>query len=97
MFDEALIDLNQAIKLNSDDSDLFFNRAVVFFKTSLICWGWGRLQKALELNPESSKIYSHLGNINFHLNKFDTALSFYDKAISLNPEDPAALLRKGLF
>jgi tetratricopeptide (TPR) repeat protein len=97
MFDEALIDLNQAINLNSDDSDLFFNRSIALLKLLLYAEAEADCKKALELNPESSEIYSHLGNINFKLNKFDTALSFYDKAISLDPESHEALFSKGMF
>jgi len=48
------------------------------------------LEKALRLDPESTKIMSNLGVVALRLGKADEAKSFFEAVLEYDPEDPVA-------
>jgi len=98
MFDEALIDLNHAIKLDPDEHIYFYNRTIALMKLGLYLEAEVDCKKVLDFKLadklEESKIFFQLGNINAALKKYDIALLFYNKAINLDSKNTFAYRNK---
>ena len=89
-FDNALIHLNKAISIKSDDGSYYHNRGIVFFNQE-------KWEKALE-DYETAKgkylkkkeeldeyFYNDIGYIYFNLGLYQQAIVNFDNAIEINP------------
>lgn len=54
------------------------------------------LQKAIELNPQSSGVYYNMGLVYSDKGNIDKAIQLYEKAIEQNPQDYRAYINLGL-
>jgi tetratricopeptide (TPR) repeat protein len=60
-------------------------------KTQLVTQGFGYLQKAQVLHPQSFYAWFLMGNGYLELSNFDLAISYYAKSLNVNPENKEAL------
>lgn len=93
--DNALSDINKAIKLDPNFSKSWHYKGNIFlslkrFEESLICF-----DRALELNPEYTYAFNGKGNSLCEMKRYEEALVCYDRAISLDPNDADPYNNKG--
>jgi len=91
-FDNALIHLNKAISIKSDEGSYYNNRGIVYFNQEK--WEKGikdyetakgkYLKKKEELDEY---FYNDIGYIYFNLGSYQQAIDNFDKAIEINPEE----------
>jgi type IV pilus biogenesis/stability protein PilW len=53
-------------------------------------------QKAIKLNPRSTKTLNYLGYLSMRFKKYDEAISYYKKAISIDPDYSEAMNNLGV-
>jgi Tfp pilus assembly protein PilF len=94
----ALVDYNQAISLNSQDANSYFNRAIL--KKNKLNDPEGALadyNQAISLNPKDAGAYYNRGNLKAtQLNDPKGALADYNQAIYLNPKSVEAYYNRGV-
>ena len=95
-YKEALIYINEAIKLKSDYSDAYLNRGNVYTKLKMYSEASQDLNKVIDLNPNEASAYNSRGSIKGKENKFPDAIKDFDKAIELKPDYANAYFNRGL-
>ena len=95
-FDEAILNYDSLIKLDSNFSEAFNNRGNALQEM-------GRFENALEsysqaiaINPSYADALNNQGNLFVELNQFDDALVSYSKAISLNIRDSEIFFNRAI-
>ena len=95
-YDGAITDINKIIGIQSNNPQLYAERA--FCKLALQNYN-GALSdcnKALSLQAISEDLYICKGVAETALNKFDNALKDYDKALMINPKNEELYVRQGI-
>jgi protein O-mannosyl-transferase len=84
-FDKALLDFNEAIRINPNKPDAFNNRCVIHFQKKE--WAQALLYsgKVLEIDSDHMDGNMNRGSIYFSTNRFDSAIWYYGKVIKLSP------------
>ena len=98
-YSSSISDLSKAIELEIDNSDFYFTRAQVYFKTKEYKSALNDFQKALELNPEiinSKYIYAEIAKCHAGIGDFEKALDYYNMEIDLG-ENANAYSERGMF
>jgi Flp pilus assembly protein TadD len=85
---EALKLLENNLKINQQDANLYLLQGVVYRKLGDFSQAVSIFQKAIFLAPNQADIYSQLGVTFFHQKQLNLALENMDKAVSLEPENP---------
>ena len=86
---EALVNVNQAIELNGENSQFYFLRARINYHLgSHLKQALADINRAIELNDKSPKLYYLRSNINRDLNKPEEALKDINQAIEANNKEP---------
>lgn len=85
---EALKLLENNIKINQQDANLYVLQGVVYRKLGDYAQAVSIFQKAIFLAPNQADTYSELGVTFFHQKQLDLALENMDKAVSLEPLNP---------
>ena len=95
----SISDLSKAIELEIDNSDFYFTRAQVYYKTKEYKSALNDYEKALELNPEITKskyIYAEIAKCYAGIGDFEKALDYYNMGIDLG-ENASAYSERALF
>ncbi len=94
---KSVIDLEDAIKVSSDDQSLSFAHseyAAILLLDNKLDEAVRHLDEAIKNDP-SSGLYRRKGDIHIRLNQLDLARESFEQAISLDPENPYAYLGRG--
>ena len=81
-----LYHLKRAVKLNPDQSRIYFSLGSIYLKTKDYRQAIDYNQMAIEHNPDYLKAYINLGNAQFQLNELDQAKATYETALLKHPE-----------
>jgi len=91
----ALSDYSEAIRLNPQYPDAFYNRAATLDASGNLRAALSDYDQALKLNPAQADVYNNRGWILFRLGDRTNAMLDYNKAISLNPNFAEAYNNRG--
>ena len=83
---EALEDLNCAIKLKPGSEDAYISRGNLLQKLGNPEDAIKDFNKALEINPKSLKALNNRGSANLELSRIDHALADFQSALEIAPE-----------
>ena len=96
LYENALISLKKAEKINPDISEIYFARSAIFIKQSKLKDAVIALKAGLSIEPDNHKALFQLGNVFLMENEYKSAIRFFDKAIEIKPEFWPAINNKGL-
>jgi|WetSurMetagenome_2_1015567.scaffolds.fasta_scaffold00689_17 protein O-mannosyl-transferase len=96
LIDEAIKELQIAIRLKPDDSDAFNNLGLAYYKASRFDDAIREFSVALKLNQSNPKVTTNLGIAYMRQKRFDFAKYYLEQAIKTNPEYLIAHLNLGL-
>ena len=86
-YDEAIRLFNQAILMNPDHVEAYYNRGMAKFKLRKFLDAIQDFDKALNLSPQNAHIISQRGVAKHLLGRSDAAMKDMDKAQALEPEN----------
>ncbi len=95
-FDEALPDIEMAIKLNPRNSHAYVNRAIVLRQKGDDVRSLADLEKAVQLDPEFAEAHSELCALLVKMKELPRALASCDEALRLVPQLPNALINRAV-
>jgi len=87
---------SKALKLESENAELWIDRAVVRFQRGNYAGAVQDLNRAQSKAPDKAAVYIYRASALRHLDRFDAALEDAETAVELAPRDPEALLEKGI-
>ena len=94
-FDQAILDLNKALKVKPDFPEAYLNRGLAHINKGNTEQAFLDYNKAIELNPKYEEAYYVRGLAHAGRGEFDEAISDYGKAIETNPQYVQAYLNRG--
>jgi lipoprotein NlpI len=94
--DRAFLDYNEAIRLNPNDSGVYYDRAVTYKRKGDIDHAIQDYDQAIRLNPKYAAAIYNRGIAYENKGAYDRAIQDYDQAIALNSSDASAFFRRGL-
>ena len=83
---EALVAMQNVVRLNPKDPEAHNNLGVILFRLEKLIEAEKSYKKAIELKPDYTSAHYRLGLILQQLGKLDEAEKSYKKAIELNPD-----------
>ena len=86
--DEAMIHYEQAIRLQPNYAEAYYNRSSVLFAKGRTAEAAADLEKVLEIQPNDAEAHTALGNALLQKGSLQEAIAHYEKASALAPEDP---------
>lgn len=95
-FDKAVVDLDEAIRLNPESIYAYSKRGQAKSDLGDHKGAISDYDKAIQLNPEDFITYYNRGNAKSNLGDHKGAIEDYDQAIQLNPKYVAAYNNRGL-
>src|SRR5207245_6474638 len=85
--DEAMLHYDQAIRLEPNYADSYYNRGNVLFAKGRIDEAITDWEKTLQLQPNDADAHTSLGNAFLRQGSFKDAIAQYEMAVALAPED----------
>jgi Flp pilus assembly protein TadD len=95
-YEEALINFNTAIKINSDFEEAFLSRGNLFYDLKKYREAIDDYDRAIFINPEYAEAHSNRGNALNEISKYDDALVSLNKSIELNSDNEIAYYNRGV-
>ena len=92
----ALNSLNQAQKINSNISEIYFAKSNIYLKISQQTNAKSALEKGLKIEPNNHKAIFQLGNILLMEKNYLGAIKLFDKSIIIKPDFWQAINNQGL-
>lgn len=89
-FIKALELLNSALNINSSNTDVISERAVVFFHMGDKKKSLSELDRCLEMDPDNPYRYSSRAYIKSTMGLLDEAIDDYEICVTMDPNDPIA-------
>jgi tetratricopeptide (TPR) repeat protein len=86
--DQAMIHYEQAIKLQPNYADAYYNRGNVLLTKGHIAEAIADLETALQIQPDDADAHTCLGNALLRQGAVSQAIAQYEKAVILAPQDP---------
>ncbi|MCI4667763.1 MAG: tetratricopeptide repeat protein [Bacteroidia bacterium] len=86
--DNAIKDIEEAIKLYEKGPDLHYWRGFLSFIKNDTAAARESYQKAIGLGSQNPEVYYQLGQVYFFQNKYKAAENYYLEAIKYDPKDP---------
>jgi tetratricopeptide (TPR) repeat protein len=86
--DEAIVHFEQAIELQPDYAEAYYNRGNVLFAKGRIDEAIVDFEKALQIQPNDADAHTGLGNALLRKGSPREAIAHYKEAIALAPQDP---------
>lgn len=87
--DEALRDLNRAHRIDVNDAQVLFNRALIRVLLNDYKNAERDLDRSLEVR-ENAGAYNNRGSVRAHLEKHADAIRDFDRSLKLQPRNPVA-------
>jgi len=94
IYDRAIEDLTQAIRLDPDNTKTYVERGIAYRKTRLFTRAIDDLTKAIRLDPNNAKTYVERGIAYYFINR-NKAIANYTQAIRLDPNLIEAYTSRG--
>jgi lipoprotein NlpI len=94
-YDRAILDYDQAIRLNPSHANAFSNRGVAYARKGDYDRAIQDYDEAIRLNPNHADAFSNRGVAYGRKGDYDRAIQNYDEAIRLNPNHANALYNRG--
>jgi superkiller protein 3 len=86
--DEAMVHYEQAIKLEPNYADAYYNRGNVLLAKGRTEEAIADLEKALQLQPNDCNAHTCLANALLQQGLVEDAIAHYETALELDPNDP---------
>jgi len=98
-YEEALLEVNELLEENPDESEFYVMKARIMFKTGNINQAMQELKKGVKINPHNLGPYHLLSEIQLHNGKLKQALVSIEKVLKALPNKigPMILKAKILF
>ena len=96
LYDDALISLNNAQKINPKMGEIYFAKSTIFLKQSKIKKAKNSLLSGIKILPKNYKAIFQLGNIYLMEKNYEKAIEEFDKAIKIKIDFWQAINNKGL-
>jgi|GEM_PF-1256466 len=93
---EAIEEFTQALRLNPNNANTYFNRGFVRSDLGDKKGALDDYNQALRLNPNDADTYNSRGNVRRDLGDKKGALDDYNQALRLNPNDADAYYNRGI-
>jgi len=95
-YSNALADLNEAIRLKSDDPIYYMNRAMARYNLNDLRGTMEDFDRSISLDPNSKLSYLNRAIMRTTVGDLNRALEDFDKVLYLDPEDYQAIYSRGL-
>ena len=86
--DDAMVHYQEAIRLQPNYADAYYNRGNVLFAKGRIDEAIADWEKALQMQPNDADVHTSLGNALLQKGSLREAIAHYVIALALAPEDP---------
>ena len=96
LYDEALISLDNAQKINPKIGEIYFAKSSIYLKQSKLKKAKISLQSGIKILPKNFQAIFQLGNIYLMEKNYDAAIKEFDKAIKIKTNFWQAINNKGL-
>ena len=96
LYEEALISLHNAQKINPKMGEIYFAKSTIYLKQSKIKKARISLQSGIKIFPKNFNAIFQLGNIYLMEKNYEEALKEFDKAIEIKKDFWQAINNKGL-
>ena len=96
LYEDALISLTKAQKINPTLSEIYFTKSTIFLKQSRLDEAKKTLETGLKITPENPDAIFQLGNIYLMKGNYLKSIETFDRAIKIKPKFWQALNNKGL-
>ena len=96
LYDDALISLNNAQKINPKLGEIYFAKSTIYLKQSKLKKAKISLEQSIKIFPENFKAIFQLGNIYLMEKNFKKAIEEFDKAIKIKEDFWQAINNKGI-
>ena len=96
LYEEALISLNNAQKINPKMTEIYFTKSTLYLKQSKIKKAILALKAGIKISPKNSNAIFQLGNIYLMEQNYENALEEFDNAIEIKKDFWQAINNKGL-
>ena len=94
-FDLAIEEFTQAIQLNPNYTEAYFNRGKCYGKQGSYESALKDFDKAIQLDPDYTQAYYKRGYCYYEEKNYESALKDFDKAIQLDPDYTQAYYKRG--
>jgi len=95
-YSNALADLNEAIRLKSDDPTYYMNRAMARYNLNDLRGTMEDFDRSISLDPNSKLSYLNRAIMRTTVGDLNRALEDFDKVLYLDPEDYQAIYSRGM-
>ncbi|NMG08205.1 tetratricopeptide repeat protein [Brasilonema sp. UFV-L1] len=89
-YNAAMNHYNQALKLNSKDSEIYYKRGLTRYRLGDYERAIADYNQAIQINPYYGKVYTQIGLARYQLGDYEAAIADYTQAIRMNPNDAVA-------
>ncbi|CAE18465.1 conserved hypothetical protein [Prochlorococcus marinus subsp. pastoris str. CCMP1986] len=96
LYDDALISLDNAQKINPKMSEIYFAKSTIYLKQSKIKKAEISLLSGIKILPKNFKAIFQLGNIYLMEKNYEKAIEEFDKAIKIKKDFWQAINNQGL-
>ena len=96
LYDDALISLRNAQKINPNIGEIYFAKSTIYLKQSKIKKAKISLQSGIKILPKNFKAIFQLGNIYLMEKNYERAIKEFDKAIKIKKNFWQAINNQGL-
>ena len=96
LYDDALVSLKNAQKINPKMGEIYFAKSTIYLKQSKIKKAKNSLISGIKILPENFKAIFQLGNIYLMEKNYEKAIEEFDKAIKIKKDFWQAINNKGL-
>ncbi len=96
LYDDALISLDNAQKINPKKGEVYFAKSTIYLKQSKLNKAKITLLSGIKILPENFKAIFQLGNIYLMEKNYEKAIEEFDKAIKIKIDFWQAINNKGL-
>jgi len=95
-YEEAILEFTEAIRLNSDESANFYDRALCYHNLGQFEDALKDYNEVLIRQRDHIKSYNAIGAIQYHLKRFDESLRTVKTLLKLDPGNPEAYYNRAL-
>ncbi len=95
LYDQAIFDFNESIKIDSGNGMAFNNRGSAFFQKREYQRAIDDFAQAIRLDRSDAAAYNNRGSAYHKLGEIRAAIADYDTAIRLDPNDATAYSNRG--